>query len=253
MRPLLFAAGIGIGGCTAGLSSASTPTSDAPAVISCEARHKLDELTSAGSRLSQRRKQNVRLELSAPFMPAAIEARGAVAMDPEAGDLRMILLGPGGATAIDLWMHGPRYRFDVPAIEKTLRGDAGTKVEQKKGLPVDFLGWWMLHPLRGEVLVADLDDRGLSFVLRDRVGEAVAYVDAELAPAGTFHATRTTWAGDEKIDEETLSASSLGCGRVEYTQASTSLHVVAECEGESPDVPAKAFVDPDAARAGGPT
>ena len=49
-----------------------------------------------------------------------LQARGAVAMDPAAGDLRMILLGPGGATAIDLWMHGDAYRFVVPALDRTL-------------------------------------------------------------------------------------------------------------------------------------
>lgn len=235
-------------GCTEGLRGVASAPS--PATISCDARAKIDRLAAA----STRRKQNVRLELSAPFMPSAIQARGAVAMDPAAGDLRMILLGPGGATAIDLWMHGDAYRFVVPALDRTLRGNGATPPSERRGLPVDFLGWWMLHPLRGELLFAEETALGVAFVLRDVQPGAVAYVDARIGADGALDATRTTWSGDVRIDEERVHATSLGCGRVEYTQASTSLRVVAECESESGDVPARAFVDPEASAAapGGP-
>lgn len=236
--------------CTAGLSGGGAiPPS--PTEITCEARARFDALQA----LATRRKQTVQLELSAPFMPSSIKARGGVAMDPAKGDLRLILVGAGGGTAVDLWMHGPTYRFVVPALGKTLRGDAATPASEKKGLPVDFLGWWMLHPLRGEVLVASVDEEGLSFVIRDALpasaGGLVAYVDARITPNGWFEGTRTTWSttgpgSGEKLDEETIAASSLGCGRVEYTQKSTSLRVVAVCEDESADVPDRAFVDPEA-------
>lgn len=236
-----------LAGCTSGLSGARAPV-PVNAEISCEAQSQLDALEA----LATRRKQTVQLELSAPFMPSAIKARGGVAMDPTAGALRLILVGPGGGTAVDLWMLGPRYRFVVPALGKTLRGDAATPAAEKKGLPVDFLGWWMLHPLRGEVLVASVDEKGLSFVLRDvlpeSAGAVVAYVDGRVTPNGWFEGTRTTWANDAKIDEETISASSFGCGRVEYTQTSTSLRVVAICEDESAEVPDRAFVDPEPAK-----
>lgn len=227
-------------GCTAGLSRA--PAAEPPAEITCAMRARVDAIGGP----STRHKQTVRLELSAPFMPSAIRARGAVAMDPAKGDLRMILLGPGGGTAVDLWMHEDAYRFVVPAMNRTMRGDGTTPVAQKKGLPIDFLGWWMLHPLRGELVFVEERDGALSFVLRDEQRATIAYVDGTLGADGAFTATRTTWAGDQKIDEETLKASGLGCGRVEYTQASTELHVVAECEAESSDVPDRAFADPDA-------
>lgn len=227
-------------GCTAGPGRASAALP--PAEITCAMRARVDAIGAPRTR----HKQTVRLELSAPFMPSSIRARGAVAMDPRAGDLRMILLGPGGGTAVDLWMHEDAYRFVVPAMNRTMRGDAATPVAAKKGLPVDFLGWWMLHPLRGELLFVEERDGALSFVLRDRQRSTIAYVDATLAADGAFEATRTTWAGEQKVDEETLKASGLGCARVEYTQASTELRVVAECEVESADVPDKAFADPDA-------
>lgn len=244
MAPFVLASG-----CTAGLSGGGA-TQPAAQEITCEAKARLDALQA----LATRRKQTVQLELSAPFMPTSIKARGGVAMDPAQGDLRLILVGAGGGTAVDLWMHGAAYRFVVPALGRTLRGDGSTPASEKKGLPVDFLAWWMLHPLRGEVLVASVDEQGLSFVLRDVLpasgGGLVAYVDARVTPNGWFEGTRTTWANDAsgsgaKVDEETISASSLGCGRVEYTQRSTSLHVVAVCEDESADVPDRAFVDPE--------
>ena len=33
------------------------------------------------------------------------------------GALRMILLGPGGTTALDLWSRGDRFRFAIPALD----------------------------------------------------------------------------------------------------------------------------------------
>jgi hypothetical protein len=205
----------------------------------CDARA---ELEAAEHAFANPRKQNVALELSAPYMPTRVEARGAAAMGPP-GDLRMILLGPGGATALDLWLHEGRFRFEVPALGRVLRGDRSTPPEKKRGLPVDFLRWWMLDPLRGELLSASRDAAGIHFELRD----GAAYVNATLAPNGEITAVRTTWAeSGEKLDEETLSASRMGCGHVEYHQDSTDLTVKATCESESSDVPLRAFVDPDA-------
>ena len=200
------------------------------------------QLTAAEETFAKPRKQNVALELSAPYMPTKVEARGAAAMGPP-GDLRMILLGPGGATALDLWLHDGRFRFEIPALGRILRGDRATPPEKKKGLPVDFLRWWMLDPMRGELLSASHDASGTHFVLRD----GAAYVSATIAPDGQVTAVRTTWAeSGEKLDEETVAATRLGCGHVEYHQASTELAVKATCESESSDVPARAFSDPDA-------
>ncbi len=205
----------------------------------CDAKAALEAREAA---LVHPRKQNVSLELSAPYIPTPVQARGAAAMGPP-GDLRMILLGPGGATAMDLWLHDDRYRFSVPAIGRTLRGDRATPPEKRRGLPVDFLRWWMLDPLRGELLFASQDAGGTEFVLRDRD----AYVVAKVAPDGQVTATRTTWSGaGDKLDEETIHATGFGCATVDYHQASTDLTVHAKCESESKGVPEKAFVDPDA-------
>ncbi len=191
-------------------------------------------------------KQTVKLTLSAPIMPQPLSARGAIAISPP-HDLRMILLGPGGGTALDLWLHDRTFRFAVPAIGRTIRGDEKTPAEKKRGLPVDFLRWWMLDPFGGDVVFARETLRGLEFVLRDRAEDgSSAYVDGRVACDGQVDATRTTWnAIGEKVDEETLHASTIGCGRVDYEQASTRLTVVASCEAQSAGANPRAFVDPD--------
>jgi hypothetical protein len=209
----------------------------------CDAKAELAQIEEA---FKKPRNQTVSLGFAAPYMPTKVSARGGVAMSPP-GDLRMILTGPGGVTGLDLWLHDGRFRFAVPAIDRVIRGDTSTPAEKKRGLPVDFLRWWMLDPLAGELLWAGRDDDGLHFVLRDRD----AYVDATIAKDGRVTATRTTWnEAGEKIDEETLSASSMGCGHIEYKQRSTELSVEATCEKELGTVPARAFVDPDSTDAG---
>jgi hypothetical protein len=191
-------------------------------------------------------KQTVKLTLSAPIMPQPLSARGAVAFSPP-HDLRMILLGPGGGTALDLWMRDGTFRFEVPALGRVSRGDERTPATKKRGLPVDFLRWWLLDPFGGEIVYARDGERGLELVLRDRERDGrVAIVDGTLRPDGRFDATRTTWSPEgNRLDTEKLSASRLGCGDVEYEQASTGLTVEARCEAASVQVNARAFVDPD--------
>jgi hypothetical protein len=189
----------------------------------------------------------IALALREPFTGKVMEARGAVALDPPSG-LRMILLGPGGTTALDLWARDDRYRFAVPALDLLRRGDARTPRSSRRGLPIDFLRWWLLRPAEGTLLWftrVGTEDR---FVLRD--GGAI--VDLRAADDGTIWARRTTW--DEtgghtvRLDEETVAASSLGCSPVKYHQASTGLSITVRCEGVDSHRPPdpRAFEDPDA-------
>ncbi|AUX24836.1 hypothetical protein SOCEGT47_053760 [Sorangium cellulosum] len=212
----------------------------------------------------------VRLALREPRTGKVLEARGAIAIAPPAADgrarpagsaglaadgaLRMILLGPGGTTALDLWARGDRFRFAVPALDLLRRGDASTPRAARRGLPVDFLRWWMLRPAAGTLLWYERTDGTDAFVLRD--GDAV--IDLRVNDRGVIGARRTTWAAGEgerrrRLDEEVVIAEGLGCGGVRYAQASTGLLVTVTCEaeerGRAPDP--RAFVDPDAIRAGG--
>ncbi|WP_437567527.1 hypothetical protein [Sorangium sp. So ce542] len=206
----------------------------------------------------------VRLALREPRTGQVLEARGAIAIAPPAidgrapaagdallapeGALRMILLGPGGTTALDLWARGDRFRFAVPALDLLKRGDASTPRASLRGLPVDFLRWWMLHPAAGTLLWYERAASTASFVLRD--GDAV--IDLRIHDRGLIGARRTTWAAEgarrRKLDEEVVIAEGMGCGHVRYAQASTGLLVTVTCEAaerdRAPDP--RAFVDPDA-------
>jgi hypothetical protein len=164
----------------------------------------------------------------------------------------MILLGPGGTTALDLWIDGPRYRFEVPAIDLKKRGDARGPAEERRGLPVDFLGWWLLRPAAGALLWHAREAGADRFVLRD----GAAIVDLHAADDGAVEARRSTWSmrsaeGAEGpprlLDEETVRAKAIGCATVQYHQRSTGLDVTVTCEGETAGAPpARALRDPDA-------
>jgi hypothetical protein len=188
----------------------------------------------------------VALALREPVTGRVLEARGALAIAPPAS-LRMILLGPGGTTALDLWIQGDRFRFAVPAIDLLKRGDASSPREARRGLPVDFLRWWLLHPAAGQLLWASREASADHLLLRD--GEAI--VDLHAADTGAVTARRTTWTllpTRHVVDDETVDAERVGCGKVRYHQASTGLEVTVRCEGEEPSPPnPRAFVDPDAA------
>ncbi|WP_104984067.1 hypothetical protein [Sorangium cellulosum] len=212
----------------------------------------------------------VRLALLEPYTRRLLEARGAIAIAPPAtrghartagaaslapeGALRMILLGPGGTTALDLWARGDRFRFAVPALDLLKRGDASTPRASLRGLPVDFLRWWMLRPAAGTLLWYERSRGTDTFVLRD--GDAV--IDLRINDRGLLGARRTTWstadgARRRLLDEEVVIAEGLGCGNVRYAQASTGLLVTVICEAEERDraPDPRAFVDPDALQAGG--
>lgn len=206
---------------------------------------KLGEIRAAAA---SPRTQRIALRLREPVTGRTLEARGAVAIAPPDA-LRMILLGPGGTTAVDLWIARDRYRFAVPAIDLLKRGDASTPRSARRGLPVDFLRWWLLRPAHGSLLWTARDGDARRLVLRD--GDAI--VDLLVSAGGRIQARRASWSPDGEasprrlVDEETAVADRAGCAPVRYHQSSTGLDVTVTCEGEdvSPPNP-RAFVDPDA-------
>lgn len=188
------------------------------------------------------------LSLREPVTGRTIEARGAAAIAPPDA-LRMILLGPGGTTALDLWLGGDRFRFAVPAIDLLRRGDAKTPRAAMRGLPIDFLRWWLLRPATGALLWSGREQGATRLLLRS----GAALVDLHVSDAGQILAHRATWtapsAGEPPrlIDVEAVLSDRLGCAPVRYWQASTGLEVTVRCEGEDLAAPnPRAFVDPDA-------
>lgn len=108
--------------------------------------------------------ERVRLVISDKRSGRDYQARGAVAISPGRA-ARMILVGPGGTTALDVWVTKDRFRFAVPALELEKRG--GADPEAAKGLPIGMLRWWFLSPLAGRLLVARSSPGESAWILRD--------------------------------------------------------------------------------------
>ena len=216
----------------------------------------LEEWRQARARLSEIRRhaatpRTLRLSLSLrePVTGRTLEARGAAAIAPPDA-LRMILLGPGGTTALDLWLSRDRFRFAVPAIDLLRRGDRTTPRAAMRGLPIEFLRWWLLGPATGSLLWAGREQGAARLLLRS----GAALVDLRVSDAGEILAHRATWTAASRgepprlIDEEAILSERLGCAPVRYWQASTGLEITVRCEGEDLTPPnPRAFDDPDAA------
>jgi hypothetical protein len=108
--------------------------------------------------------ERVRLSIHDPRTNKSYEARGAVAVSPDRA-ARMLLIGPGGTTALDVWVTKERFRFSVPGIHFEKRG--GTDPDDAKGLPVGMLRWWFLAPLSGRLLLARSNEGESAFLLRE--------------------------------------------------------------------------------------
>ncbi len=186
---------------------------------------------------------NVALTLDQPHLAKRIRARGAVAVRPPDA-LRMILLGPGGTTALDLWICGDEFRFEVAAIDLLRRGDAATPSAELRGLPVDFLRWWFLRPLAGRLLAfVDEPQAGRRYLLGG--GDQVVELRGARPGAGLVGQPLTVLRRSIH-DEETLLIDGALCGTVQYRQRSTGIDLEVQCEklNVAPPPP-RAFVDPD--------
>ena len=108
--------------------------------------------------------ERVRLAISDPRTGRQYQARGAVAVSPGRA-ARMILIGPGGTTALDVWVTKERFRFAVPALKLEKRG--GIDPTEARGLPIGMLRWWFLSPLAGRLLLARSTPAESAWILRD--------------------------------------------------------------------------------------
>ncbi|WP_394828843.1 hypothetical protein [Pendulispora albinea] len=202
----------------------------------------------------------IRVALREPRTGKVIEGRGAVAVDPRRA-MRLVLIGPGGRTALDVWVTHDAWRFSVPALDLTRRGDDGKRTYD---VPVGFFRWWFLEPLDGRLLSIAPDRRGgRVFVLRDGRATVTLHDLPHRAARASGPSTARHFvavrreaidAGDAsgEMDVDRLEwvarAVRPGAGdRAFYTQRSTGLQIEIQVEAlsdQSPD-PA-AFVDPDA-------
>jgi hypothetical protein len=227
----------------AAVSSACAPSvavapPEAPSTASWRAAR--ERLASLRRQTGSPRTLRIALGLREPITGRLMNARGAIALDPP-DSLRMVMLGPGGTTALDLWVEQDRFRFAVPALDLMRRGDGATPRESMRGLPVDFLSWWLLRPFEGKLLHHQRTASGDRFVLR----HGAAVIDLQIDAAGV-RARRRSARGEGRVEVETVTAGGFGCVPARYQQAPTGLDISIRCEGEESRPPnPRAFVDPD--------
>lgn len=93
-------------------------------------------------------KQELTIEIRDVASGLGFSGRGVVAVLPRHA-LRMILLGPGGTTAMDVWIRDGRFRVAIPALSRVTRGDASTPRSTMRGMPVDLLWRLLVDPFGG--------------------------------------------------------------------------------------------------------
>jgi hypothetical protein len=186
----------------------------------------------------------IRCAMREPLGGHVYEARGALAVLPHTA-MRMVLLGPAGATALDLWITRDKWRLVAPTARFERRGTS--EAEDTRGLPIGFFRWWFLAPLAGRMLSSAPLAGGASFVLRD--GGGVVLVREE-TPDGTreLHLTalRREAGGLEALEWRGHDLSPRAGDRARYVQDASGLEVEVVVDAVIPDEPdAAVFLDPD--------
>ena len=156
------------------LACAGPPRVSRPPTVSPEALHDACELSRAQlDALARRPSAALKQELSISVVEATsgrgFEGRGVVLVRPRTA-LRMILLGPGGTTAMDVWIAEGRFRVAIPAIDRVVRGDAATSRKELRGLPIDLLWRWLVDPFGGALVHARREGDGFVAYLRRGAG-----------------------------------------------------------------------------------
>lgn len=183
--------------------------------------------------------ERVRLTIHDPRSGRKFQARGAVAVSPERA-ARMILVGPGGTTALDLWVTADRFRFAVPAIKLEKRG--GADPEEAKGLPIGMLRWWFLSPLGGRLLFARATEAESAWILRD--GRATITVRSD---GVRFVALRREREAIEAVEWLSRGLVPEAGERGRYVDGRVGLRIEVVVEDVLTTEPAEdAFADPDA-------
>jgi hypothetical protein len=165
-----------------------------------------------------------------------LEGRGAIAVLPGQA-LRMIVVGPAGATAFDLWMNEEAWRIEVPAASMVRRGGAK---DTAPGLPTGFFRTWFLDPLGGRLLAS----AGSKLVLRDRVGGMWVL---DVTRGDTLHvaAVRKSSEGLQMLDFVGAPSSPLAGDRARWSDPAAGLAVEVQIEDVAKEPPdAEAFVEP---------
>jgi hypothetical protein len=178
--------------------------------------------------------------LREPKSGRTVDGRGAIAVMPGQG-IRMVLVGPAGATMLDAWVTPSQWRIAVPAVSLVRRGGR----EAPGDLPIAFLRWWFFARFEGSLFASKALSAESLWLLRD--GGAVVELRRLACGAGErIAATRRERGRAEHVDECRAHTAPSPGDAIHYVDESSGLEVDLAVEavvGAPPD-PA-AFRDPD--------
>ncbi|MBX3217313.1 MAG: hypothetical protein KF850_35105 [Labilithrix sp.] len=180
----------------------------------------------------------VKIGVVDPRTGKVYQARGAVAVSPDRA-ARLVLLGPGGTTAMDVWVTRERYRLSIPSINLEQRG--GVDLAGARGLPIGFLRWWFVSPLEGKLVLARSNKHESVFLLRDGGATVTLRTDGE-----RFIAIRREGGRLDGLDWSGRGLAPRAGARGRYIDGEWGLRVdvlVEDVLDEEPDP--EAFLDPD--------
>lgn len=193
-------------------------------------------------------KQEIEISLRDVATGLGFSGRGVVIVEARHA-LRMILLGPGGTTAMDVWIRDGKFRVAIPALSRVVRGDDSTPRSSMRGMPVDLLWRLLVDPFGGLAYARVGHSVESTFVkggftawmrrgeIRDRVGG--------VSNAWFFSAGRLS--GVARIEEVVL-GEAIVPRAVDYVGLDPAM--VVHVKGVDPvsvtEVSPKVFADPDA-------
>jgi len=184
------------------------------------------------------RTETVRVVAQGDADSPAWSARGAVAVGPP-DRLRMILVGPGGGTAVDLWSGPDRDRVRAPALD-----DAPDAVHARalERLPSALLRWWLLAPLAGELAWAERRPGRLALLLT----EPGRTTTVERHDDGRITLVRRTFddgSWPPRV-EERVEATGLGCASLRFASSASTTSLAITCESSRSGASEAALAEP---------
>lgn len=181
----------------------------------------------------------VRVLLRHPRSGRVLSARGAVAVDPHRA-VRMVLVGPAGGTALDVWVTPDRWRFEAPFAKVLRRGGP----DDNPALPIGFFRWWFLAPVDGRLLTAVAGTDSERFILR-RGGDTIDLTDAHSGKAHIVTASRRSRGSVDRVNVRGAFPGATPGDRVTYDHEASGVHVEVLVESRSDTPTPAAFADPD--------
>lgn len=190
-------------------------------------------------------KQELSIGIRDAISGRGFEGRGVVLVKPREA-LRMILLGPGGTTAMDVWIAAGKWRVAIPALDRVSRGDASTPRETMRGLPIDLLWRWLVDPYGGTLVHARAEGQGFVAFLKRGPGSFEIRRRSAAGADGWFF-ERGKLVGVAHGREESI-GDALYPVDVEFTGLDPAMKVHVQSAGVSvvDSVSPKVFADPDA-------